>query len=203
MTYKGRALLLRATHQLHPWNPPLNLPPLQMSTYYVPTTPPARGRGYSLSQPGYPYPATPYSGYNTLAPSYGMPGMSRSATYYVTPSVAGRTRSHSRPRHSSSHHHRSHHHGHRRSHSARPHRPSAYVRVFPMGDIKPCLLTRNFQNHSYRPQPGASYVRNSTYRQSPSLGERILSFFGLGNSNRYVDQYGRSVDNRGRSKHKY
>jgi hypothetical protein len=155
-----------------------------MSTYYVPTTPPARGRGYALSQPGYPYPATPYSGYNTLAPSYGMPGMSRSATYYVTPSVAGRTRSHSRPRHSSSHHHRSHHHGHRRSHSARPHRPSAY-------------------NHSYRPQPGASYARNSTYRQSPSLGERILSFFGLGNSNRYVDQYGRSVDNRGRSKHKY
>ncbi|KAI0303112.1 hypothetical protein BC826DRAFT_330539 [Russula brevipes] len=117
-----------------------------MSTYYVPTTPPTRGRAYSLTQPSYPYPATPYSGYNTLAPSYhGTPGMSRSATYYVTPSVSGRSRSHSRPRHSS-HHHRSQHHGHhRRSHSARPHhRPSSYVRVFPMGDIELCLLTRNF-----------------------------------------------------------
>jgi len=162
-------------------------PSPQMSTYYVPTTPPVRGRAYSLTQPSYPYPATPYSGYNTLAPSYhGTPGMSRSATYYVTPSVSGRSRSHSRPRHSS-HHHRSHHHGHhRRSHSARPHhRPTGY-------------------NHSYRPQTGAtSYARHSTYRQSPSLGSRILSFFGLGNSNRYVDQYGHSVDSRGRPKHKY
>jgi hypothetical protein len=108
--------------------------------YYVPSTPPPmRGRAYSLSQPSQQYyPPTPYSG-NTLNIPY-TPGVSRSGTYYVAPTVSGRrSRSHSRPRHGHSHHRSSHHHsghhGHsRRSHSVGAHRqhynrPSVNVRV--------------------------------------------------------------------------
>lgn len=114
--------------------------------YYVPSTPSRhRGRSYSLSQPiqmagsSYPYPTTPYSGYNQLAPSYNT-GYNPSQTFYVAPSVSGRSRSRSRSRpahHGRSHsnrrsrsHHRSH--GHqRRSHSTTSHRhqrPSHHVR---------------------------------------------------------------------------
>src|SRR5260221_11529689 len=99
-----------------------------MSSFYVPPSP-HRGRTYSHGQPvGYPYTSTPYSGYNALpapGPFYDAPGVSRSATYYVTPSISGRSRSHSRPRRSHSHHrsrsHHGQHHGHhRRSHSTTP-----------------------------------------------------------------------------------
>ncbi|KAH9999448.1 hypothetical protein BJV77DRAFT_977295, partial [Russula vinacea] len=99
-----------------------------MSTYYVPSTPPPfRGRAYSFSQ-GAPY-GTPYSPYAALpGPQYGGLGVARSAPYYVTPTVAVRGRSHSRPRHGHSHHRSGHHHHtHRRSrsHSAvAPHRHS-------------------------------------------------------------------------------
>jgi len=141
----------------------------------------------------YPYTSTPYSGYNTLpapfydTPGMGMPGLSRSATYYVAPSISGRarSRSHSRPRRSHSHHrsrsHHGHHHGHRRSHSTTPrYRTSA-------------------NQGAYRYQTSATTSpRSNYYRASPSLGERILSFFGLGNSSRYVDQHGRPIDSRGR-----
>ncbi|KAI9466725.1 hypothetical protein BJY52DRAFT_11415 [Lactarius psammicola] len=114
-------------------------------SFYVPSTPSRhRSRSYSLAQPTqmaattYPYPATPYSGYNTLAPYYDTPS---SQTYYVAPSISGRSRSHSRSRHSHGHGHghshrrsHSHHrHGHqRRSHSTtshRQHRPSHHALI--------------------------------------------------------------------------
>lgn len=111
-----------------------------MGTYFVPSTPPPRGRAYSFSQPSQYYPPTPYSAGNALSLPY-TPGVSRSATYYVAPTVTGRrSRSHSRPRHGhthhrSTHHHHGGHHGHsRRSHSVGAHRhhhnrPSVHVRV--------------------------------------------------------------------------
>ncbi|KAH9050091.1 hypothetical protein EDB84DRAFT_728644 [Lactarius hengduanensis] len=173
-------------------------------SFYVPSTPSRhRSRSYSLAPPpqmaatSYPYPATPYSGYNTLAPNhYDTPGYNNSQTYYVAPSISGRSRSRSRSRpahghghghtHRRSHsHHRHHGHGHqRRSHSTTSHRhqrPSHHVRF---------SLSRNER---------ITYPRHS----SPTIGERILNFFGLGNNHRYVDQHGRSVDNRGRTLHKY
>jgi len=165
---------------------PVNSPSPVMS-YFVPSTPPPmRGRAHSFSQAGSAYHATPYSGYNSLpAPYYNNPGVSRSATYYIAPSVyGGRSRSHSRPRqsHRSHSHHRHGHHRRSRSHQ----RPSTQP------------------TYRYQTVPSASYSRAPTnYSNSPSLGTRILNFFGLGNGNRYVDQYGRSVDSRGRSKHKY
>lgn len=136
-TYKGRPWLVAP--QSHPITPfpstRLSLPPAVMSSFYVPSTPPPRGRAYSFGQSPYPYQTTPYPGYNPLPASYyGTPGVSRSATYYVAPSVvSGRGRSHSRSRRSHSHHRSgAHHHGHhRRSHSATPrhHRSSGHVRV--------------------------------------------------------------------------
>jgi len=104
-----------------------------MSYLVTSTPPPMRGRAYSFGQAGSGYPATPYSGYNSLpmqSPYYNNPGMARSATYYIAPSVyGGRSRSHSRPRQSHrSHSHQRHGH-HRRSRSHQ--RPSTHVRVFP------------------------------------------------------------------------
>ena len=113
-----------------------------------------RSRSYSLSQPtqmGYPYPttSTPYSAYNSLPPTQFDPGYNTNQTFYVAPSISGRSRgrsrsrSRSRPAHGHSHGHghshsqrrsRSHnrHHGHqRRSHSTTSHRlqrPSHHVR---------------------------------------------------------------------------
>ncbi|KAI9510467.1 hypothetical protein F5148DRAFT_1147563 [Russula earlei] len=154
-------------------------------SYIVPSTPPPyRGRAYSFSQSAYP--ATPYSPYNSLPmPYYNSPGIPRNPTYYIAPSTTGRSRSHSRPRHSHHRSHHGHHHGHhhRRSHSAvsgRHHRSTTH-------------------HNSYRYPTTGTYAQNP-FNRSPSLGERILNFFGLGNSK---DQYGRSVDGRGRSKHKY
>src|SRR5258708_7360878 len=96
-------------------------------SFYVPSTPgPTRHRSHSYSQPvpmvasSYPYPTTPY-GYNNTLPLgsnyYDSPGYNSSQTYYVAPSISGRSRSHSRPRHSHGHGHSSHGHSHRRSHS--------------------------------------------------------------------------------------
>ena len=96
-----------------------------MSFYH----PSPRRRSYSLSQPShmagssYPYPTTPYSGYNSLAPTYNdMPGYSPQ-TFYVAPSISGRSRSRSRsrPRHSHGHSH-SHGHGHSQRRSRSHHR---------------------------------------------------------------------------------
>jgi hypothetical protein len=144
-----------------------------------------RGRAYSFGQPSSVYPVTPYSGYNSLPVPYynNNPGMSRSANYYIAPSAYGRSRSHSRPRRS---HHRSSSHHHSQSRRSRSHqRPSSQTPYrYPVSTTT------------------SAYSRTPT-NHSPSLGARILNFFGLGNSNRYVDQYGRSVDSRGRSKHKY
>jgi hypothetical protein len=144
--YKGHL------HSLPNSKPSLQSP---VMAYFVPSTPSRhRGRSYSLSQPpqmagsSYPYPNTPYSGYNSLAPSYhDNPGYNPSQTFYVAPSISGRSRgrsrsrSRSRPAHSHSHGHghsgrrsQSHHrnHGHqRRSHSTASHRhqrPSHHVR---------------------------------------------------------------------------
>jgi hypothetical protein len=142
-------LLLRATPtpQLLLISLNSNLLPPIMSTFYVPSTPPPRGRAYSFGQSPYPYAGTPYSGYNALPTSYyGTPGVSRSATYYVAPSVvSGRGRSHSRTRRSHSHHRsHGHHHGHhRRSHSATPrHRSHGHVRVLFLLRLTRSLLTR-------------------------------------------------------------
>jgi len=191
VTIKAFTLLLLKSHPSTP-SPRLNIHPFPiMSTFFVPPSP--RGRTYSHSQPGYPYSSTPYSNYNALpaTPYYDNPGLPRSGTFYVAPSVhhgRGRSRSHSRPRRSHSHHrshHGHHHHGHhRRSHSTTPrYRPSA-------------------NTGAYRYQTGASTApRSNYYRPSPSLGDRILNFFGLG-SGRHVDQYGRPVDGRGRPKYK-
>ena len=64
-------------------------------------------------------------------------------------------------------------------------------------------LDGKFQHGAYRYQTGATTSpRSNYYRSSPSLGERILSFFGLGSGSRYVDRYGRPIDSRGRSKYK-
>ena len=178
-----------------------------MSTYYVPSTPPFRGRAYSFGQPAsYPYQGTPYSPYNPLpaVPYYGPSPRDAmgSAAYYVAPSVSGRSRSHSRPRHSHTHHrsHHGHHHSHRRSQShngrSRQHRSNGHVRV---STTPPCLhlLTRPETQHtSYRYPNTVTSTSGTYYREAPSLGSRILSFFGLGNSNR--DRYGRSYDSRGR-----
>jgi hypothetical protein len=139
--YKGHLPFTNST--------PNSKPSLQspVMAYYVPSTPRHRGRSYSLSQPSqmagssYPYPTTPYSGYNQLAPSYNT-GYNTPQTFYVAPSEAGRSRSRSRSRPAHSHHghghsgrrSRSHHrsHGHqRRSHSTTSHRhqrPSHHVR---------------------------------------------------------------------------
>ncbi|KAI9448326.1 hypothetical protein H4582DRAFT_80680 [Lactarius indigo] len=100
-------------------------------SFYVPSTPSRhRSRSYSLAQPTqmaattYPYPATPYSGYNTLAPNYyDNPSYNSSQTYYVAPSISGRSRSRSRSRHAHGH---SHGHSHRRSHSH--HHPHGHQR---------------------------------------------------------------------------
>ena len=129
-TIKAFTQLLLKSHS----STPSSTPNPTMSTFFVPPSP-RRGRTYSLGQPvSYPYTSTPYSAYNALpAPIYDTPGVSRSATYYVAPSIAGRSRSHSRPRRSHSHHrshHGHHHHGHRRSHSSTPrYRSNANVRV--------------------------------------------------------------------------
>lgn len=138
--YKGH---LPFTH--HFLQPSLQSP---VMAYYVPSTPSRhRARSYSLSQPlpmagsSYPYPTTPYSNYSQLAPSYN-PGYNPSQTFYVAPSISGRSRSRSRSRpahsnHGRSHSHRrsrSHHRSHgpqRRSHSTTSHRhqrPSHHVR---------------------------------------------------------------------------
>ncbi|KAI0254265.1 hypothetical protein BJV78DRAFT_64974 [Lactifluus subvellereus] len=159
-------------------------------SFYVSSTPSRhRARAYSLTQPvNYPYPTTPYAGYSTLGSTayYDPPGFHGNKTYYVAPSESGRGRSHSRPRHGHSHHHSHRHHSHhRRSHSAvshRHHRPAGY--------------------HGSR-QHSVHFANLPRSHHSPTLGERILNFFGLRNSNRYTDQHGRSVDNRGRPITKY
>ena len=212
VTIKASTLLLLKSHPSTP-SPRLNIHPIPiMSTFFVPPSP--RGRTYSHSQPaGYPYSSTPYSNYNALpaTPYYDNPGLPRSGTYYVAPSVhgRGRSRSHSRPRRSHSHHrsHHGHHHGqHRRSHSTTPrYRSSANVRVSIPFYLLTALtdLDRKLQTGAYRYQTGAATApRSNYYRSSPSLGERILSFFGLGSSSRHVDRYGRSIDSRGRPKYK-
>ena len=114
-------------------------------SYYGPSTP-SRHRSRSFAMPpavvpSYPYPTTPYSGYNTLAPSYyDSPGYNSVQPFYVAPSISGRSRSHSRSRHAHGHGHghtrhrsqsRHRHHGHRRSQSTnshKQHRPNQHVR---------------------------------------------------------------------------
>ena len=50
-----------------PLNLPHTSPPVDV---LCPNTPPTCGQAYSLTQPIYPYLATPCSGYNTLGSSY-------------------------------------------------------------------------------------------------------------------------------------
>jgi hypothetical protein len=195
-------------------------------TYYVPSTPRHRGRSFSHSHPtmvapSYPYPATgtPYSGYQTLAPSYG-PGYNSGRHFVVAPSEAGRSRSRSRTRHAPGHgrsHGRSHSqhrsrsrtrttrpHTQRRSHSTTSHRhqrPSHHVR-FSMSKTERLaqFLFHTQQPGLHRPPTRITYPRQP---HSPTIGERIKNFLGFGNGPRYVDQYGRPADNRGRTIHKY
>ncbi|KAH9963209.1 hypothetical protein BC827DRAFT_149710 [Russula dissimulans] len=118
-------------------------------SYNVPATPPPmRGRAYSFGQPSTVYPVTPYGGYNSLPVPYynNNPGMSRSANYYIAPSVYGRSRSHSRPRRS---HHRSSSHHHGQSRRSRSHQRPSSVRFSP--SLRwPSFLPIDFLNFSKR-----------------------------------------------------
>ncbi|KAH8999401.1 hypothetical protein EDB92DRAFT_960860 [Lactarius akahatsu] len=153
-------------------------------SFYVPSTPSRhRSRSYSLAQPpqmatsSYPYPATPYSGYNTLAPNYyDTPGYNNSQTYYVAPSISGRSRSRSRSRHAHGHghghsHRRSHSHHHHHGHQRRSHSTTSHRHQRP-----------SHHQGSHRQPPSITYPRH----HSPTIGERILNFFGLGNNHRFA-----------------
>jgi hypothetical protein len=138
-------------------------------SFYVPSTP-TRHRSRSFAQPlpiagsSYPYPNTPYSGYNTLAPYYDSPGHNSSQTYYVAPSISGRSRSRSRSRHGHApSHSRSHgHSSNRRSHS---HHRQHHGR-------QPSHQRRSQSTTSHRHQRPSNHVRFSM-----SKTERLAQFF--------------------------
>ncbi|KAI0002964.1 hypothetical protein BJV74DRAFT_793692 [Russula compacta] len=138
--------------------------------YFVPSTPPMRGRAYSFTQPSYGYPGTPYSVRPITFPHQLLGGGAAATvglvtvipTTVLTMAIIPAT--------------------------AVPIAPPATDTTVPALIISP------------RHQTGVTYVRSAAHH-SPTLGERILNFFGLG-SNRYTDQYGHPVDSRGRPKYK-